>query len=53
MRNLKKKVKQTDELQAKMAAGELDPNLEQREKLAKRGELEAEIKQLEEEMAKL
>ncbi len=53
MRNLKKKVKQTDELQIKVAAGELEPNPEQKEKLSKRGELEAEIKLLEEEMAKL
>lgn len=50
---MKKKVKQTDELQTKVAAGEIEPNPEQKEKLSKRTEFEAEIKKLEEEMAKL
>eukprot|EP00286_Rhodomonas_abbreviata_P026498 CAMPEP_0181307208 /NCGR_PEP_ID=MMETSP1101-20121128/10746_1 /TAXON_ID=46948 /ORGANISM="Rhodomonas abbreviata, Strain Caron Lab Isolate" /LENGTH=205 /DNA_ID=CAMNT_0023413387 /DNA_START=10 /DNA_END=627 /DNA_ORIENTATION=+ len=53
VRNLKKKVKQTDELQSKIASGEITPNAEQQEKLSKRAELEGEIKTLEQEMAKL
>jgi len=50
IRNLKKKVRQTDEIQAKVAAGEA-PNPEQQEKLAKRGEFEKEIAALEKELA--
>ena len=39
--------------QQKVAAKEIEPNAEQTEKLAKRGELEAEIKALEKELAAL
>lgn len=51
IRNLKKKVRQSDELQQKVNSGELQPNDEQNEKLASRGKLEGEIAALEKELA--
>jgi partner of Y14 and mago protein len=51
IRNLKKKVRQSDELQQKVSSGELQPNDEQKEKLASRGKLEGEIAVLEKELA--
>mmetsp|Transcript_12931 Transcript_12931/g.25583 ORF Transcript_12931/g.25583 Transcript_12931/m.25583 type:complete len:184 (+) Transcript_12931:126-677(+) len=51
IRNLKKKVRQSDELQEKVKSKEVEPNDEQRDKLAKRGELESEIAALEKELA--
>mmetsp|Transcript_40860 Transcript_40860/g.102234 ORF Transcript_40860/g.102234 Transcript_40860/m.102234 type:complete len:180 (+) Transcript_40860:74-613(+) len=51
IRNLKKKVRQSDELQEKVKSKEIEPNEEQKDKLAKRGELEREIASLEKELA--
>ena len=53
IRNLKKKMKQSDELQQKVASGEIEPNDEQKEKLASRGKLDVEIKGLEKELASM
>jgi hypothetical protein len=44
-------VRQSDELQQKVGSGELQPNDEQKEKLASRGKLEGEIAALEKELA--
>lgn len=51
IRNLKKKLKQIDELKGKVDKGELTPNQEQAEKIASQAAVEQEIKTLEAELA--
>eukprot|EP00960_Hanusia_phi_P043629 756161-Hanusia_phi.AAC.1 len=51
IRNLKKKLKQIEELKSKADKGELTPNQEQADKIASKPAVEEEIKTLEEELA--
>jgi len=53
IRNLKKKLRQSDDLKAKVDAGEVVASDEQKDKLAKRGEVEAEIAVLEAQLKSL
>ena len=51
LKNVRKKLKQISELQAKVDSGEVSPTQEQKDKLGRRAALERELKELEAEEA--